>query len=202
MLSGILNLVLLSISLAMDAFSVSIINGIAYKDSKKKLIISTITFGVFQALFPLIGYLIGLTFIKYIEGYDHWVSFALLLIIGLKMIIDAIKELREKKEDSSLIDERKPLTYKSILILGVATAIDAFAVGITLEATITPINVYLGVVVIGVITCLICLIGVFLGKYVSKLLKGKLEIAEIIGGIVLILIGIKIVLNHLGYISF
>ena len=203
MLSGILNLILLSISLSMDAFSVSIVNGIAYKDkNKKKLIVSTITFGVFQALFPLVGYLIGLTFIKYIENYDHWLAFALLLVLGLKMIVEAIKELHDKKENNQLIEEPKPLTYKTILVQGIATAIDAFAVGITLETSITPINVYLGIVVIGVITCFICLIGVFLGNYVSKLLKGKLEIAEIISGIILILIGIKMILNHLGYINF
>ena len=92
--------------------------------------------------------------------------------------------------------------FKLIIIQGIATAIDAFAVGITLKSSIAPINVYLGLFIIGLITFLMCLIGIFLGKYIAKFLKGHIEIAEIIGGIILILIGIKIVLNHLGYISF
>ena len=203
MLSSIFTLILISLSLAMDAFSVSIIDGLTLNNlNKKRMVFICLIFGIFQALLPLLGHLIGLTFIEYIEDYDHWISLALLSLVGLKMIIDAIKEIIDKKKGKDKEDKQKSFTFKLIIIQGIATAIDAFAVGITLKSSIAPINVYLGLFIIGLITFLMCLIGIFLGKYIAKFLKGHIEIAEIIGGIILILIGIKIVLNHLGYISF
>ena len=197
---SVLVLILISLSLATDAFTVSIIDGLTLKPSKGKGIFIALTFGVFQAVMPLIGYLIGTLFLSYIEAYDHWVSFALLAIIGGKMIIDAIKEMRENKEGEEL--EEKTFSYKKVLIQGIATAIDALAIGLTIETAIVGLPVYLDIITIGLITYICCLLGVFLGNSISKLFKGKLEIAEIIGGIVLILLGLKIVLNHLGYLPF
>lgn len=212
MWSAIITLILMSLSLAMDAFSVALIDGLTIRDySKKKMLFTSFIFGLFQALLPLLGHLIGLTFIDYIKDYDHWISLALLSIIGIKMIVEASKELYEKNKAKKEINSEnkiseeekcKKFTYKLIITQGIATAIDAFAVGITLETSITPINVYIGLATIGVVTFLCCLAASYLGKGISKLIKGKAEILEIIGGVILILIGIKIVLNHLGIISF
>ena len=197
-------LLLIALSLSLDAFSVSIIDGLTINDlNKKRMLFICLTFGVFQALMPLIGHLVGLTFIQYIEDYDHWLSLVLLAFVGLKMVYDGVKEIIEKrKKNDSEEETSKTYSYKLILIQGIATAIDALAIGLTLETSIAPANVYLGIFIIGVVTFLMCLVGIFLGSKISKLLKGHIEIAEIIGGVILVLIGIKIVLNHLGYINF
>lgn len=197
-------LLLIALSLSLDAFSVSIIDGLTINDlNKKRMLFICLTFGVFQALMPLIGHLVGLTFIQYIEDYDHWLSLILLAFVGLKMVYDGVKEIIEKrKKNDSEEETSKSFSYKLILIQGIATAIDALAIGLTLETSIAPANVYLGIFTIGVVTFLMCLVGIFLGSKISKLLKGHIEIAQIIGGVILVLIGIKIVLNHLGYINF
>lgn len=197
-------LLLIALSLSLDAFSVSIIDGLTINDlNKKRMLFICLTFGVFQALMPLIGHLVGLTFIQYIEDYDHWLSLVLLAFVGLKMVYDGVKEIIEKrKKNDSEEETSKTYSYKLILIQGIATAIDALAIGLTLETSIAPANVYLGIFIIGVVTFLMCLVGIFLGSKISKLLKGHIEIAEIIGGVILVLIGIKIVLNHLDYINF
>ena len=197
-------LLLIALSLSLDAFSVSIIDGLTINDlNKKRMLFICLTFGVFQALMPLIGHLVGLTFIQYIEDYDHWLSLVLLAFVGLKMVYDGVKEIIEKrKKNDSEEETSKTFSYKLILIQGIATAIDALAIGLTLETSIAPANVYLGIFIIGVVTFLMCLVGIFLGSKISKLLKGHIEIAQIIGGVILVLIGIKIVLNHLGYINF
>lgn len=197
-------LLLIALSLSLDAFSVSIIDGLTINDlNKKRMLFICLTFGVFQALMPLIGHLVGLTFIQYIEDYDHWLSLILLAFVGLKMVYDGVKEIIEKrKKNDSEEETSKSFSYKLILIQGIATAIDALAIGLTLETSSAPANVYLGIFIIGVVTFLMCLVGIFLGSKISKLLKGHIEIAQIIGGVILVLIGIKIVLNHLGYINF
>lgn len=197
-------LLLIALSLSLDAFSVSIIDGLTINDlNKKRMLFICLTFGVFQALMPLIGHLVGLTFIQYIEDYDHWLSLVLLAFVGLKMVYDGVKEIIEKrKKNDSEEETSKSFSYKLILIQGIATAIDALAIGLTLETSIAPANVYLGIFIIGVVTFLMCLVGIFLGSKISKLLRGHIEIAESIGGVILVLIGIKIVLNHLGYINF
>lgn len=197
-------LLLIALSLSLDAFSVSIIDGLTINDlNKKRMLFICLTFGVFQALMPLIGHLVGLTFIQYIEDYDHWLSLVLLAFVGLKMVYDGVKEIiKKRKKNDSEEETSKSFSYKLILIQGIATAIDALAIGLTLETSIAPANVYLGIFIIGVVTFLMCLVGIFLGSKISKLLKGHIEIAQIIGGVILVLIGIKIVLNHLGYINF
>ena len=202
MLMPYLTIILISLSLAMDAFTISIVDGLSMKGlTKSKMIFICAMLGLFQGLLPLIGHFIGLSFIKYIEDYDHWVSLALLSLIGLKMIYDGTKEVIDKKKGKEEIKEHT-FTYKLVIFQAIATSIDAFAVGITLESSVGGLNIYYDILFIIGITFLTCLIGIFLGKQISKLLKGHYEIAEFIGGIILILICIKIVLNHLGNINF
>lgn len=181
----------------MDAFTVSICDGLAYKGiSKKQAIFIAFMFGFFQALFPLGGYYLGKVALAKIEAYDHWVAFGLLVIIGGKMLFDAIRELRKPQET---IKEKK-FKYGEVIIQAVAVSIDAFAVGLTLLDSSLSIGV--NVLFIGIITFLFCLVGVFLGKGVIRLFRGRYQIAEIIGGCVLILLGIKMALSGEGIINF
>lgn len=199
--TAVVTLILLGLSLAMDAFTVSVVDGLTLRNlTRKRVVIIALFFGLFQGLFPLVGHLIGSTFMGYIEDYDHWIALALLTLIGGKMIYDGIKEAIKKKKGETL--EEKDFSYRLVFFQAVATAIDAFAVGITLQSSITPISVYIGVAVIIVITFLLCLCGGFLGSKIANLIHGHMEIATIFGGVVLILIGVKIVLSHLGYIPF
>lgn len=183
----------------MDALTVSICDGLTITNlSKKKALFIPFMFGFFQALFPLIGFYLGTAFMSYIEGYDHWVAFGLLLVIGGKMIFDAIKGLTKKTEDDEL--KKKEFSYWQVVIQAVAVSIDAFAVGISLISF--PLNIYIDITFIGIITFLICIPGIYLGNKIVKLLKGKTDIATLIGGIILVLLGVKILLSHLGYINF
>lgn len=187
---------MLGVSLAMDAFAVSITDGMCYSDlSRGKSSAIPITFGVFQAAMPLAGFFLGTLFIKYIDSFDHYVAFGLLLFIGGKMMLDGIKELRS--EDNSLT--AKKFHYGEVLLQGVATSIDALAVGISMlsMAGITAGNVFGFVAIIGVETFIISLVGVIIGKKIGKLFAEKASIAEIIGGIVLIAIGIKVLVEGL-----
>lgn len=187
----IITVIILSVGLAMDAFAVSVCNGLTIPDLKAghKIFIASV-FGVFQGVMPLIGYLLGSLFLVYIESFDHWIAFGLLAVIGLKMLIDGIRELRSKEEACP-----KTFSVGMVLIQGIATSIDALAVGISLLALST--SIYICASIIAVITFAISLVGVFLGTFIDKLLKGNTQIADIIGGIVLIGIGIKILLEHL-----
>jgi len=126
-------------------------------------------FSLFQALFPLIGFYLGTAFMSYIEGYDHWVAFGLLLIIGGKMVFDAIKGLAEKTKDDEL--KKKDFSYWQVIVQAVAVSIDAFAVGISLISF--PLNIYIDIAFIGIITFLICIPRIYLGNKIVKLLKGK-----------------------------
>lgn len=190
-MSEILTIVFLSIGLAMDAFALSICDGLTMPSLKAghKIFIALV-FGLFQGLMPLIGYFLGSLFLSYIAAFDHWIAFALLLIIGGKMLYDGISSLRAQKEPIA-----KPFSFGWILLQGVATSIDALAVGISLLAF--SLSIYLSVSIIAAITFVICLVGIFLGRAVDKLLHGKTQIADIIGGVVLVAIGVKILLEHL-----
>lgn len=195
--SVLLSIVLSGISLAMDAFAVSICDGMVYRDlNKRKGVTIPLTFGVFQAVMPIIGFYVGMLFIDKISAFDHWIAFALLLIIGGKMIFDGIKELRSKEENL----EPKKFSYAEVLVQGVATSIDALAVGFSLNAMLAVTDnvqlwAWISVAIIGVITFLISLGGLFIGVKVGKLFRKKASVAEIIGGAVLILIAVKIVLE-------
>jgi len=180
-------LFLIGIGLSMDAFAVSVCKGLSMKKiDKKYTLLIGLFFGGFQALMPLLGYYLGSSFASYIERFDHWVAFLLLAIIGGNMI----KESRETAE------EEKPysgINYRELLVLAVATSIDALAVGITfafLEVNIVP-----AITIIGCTTFLLSMIGVFVGNYFGVKYKSR---AELTGGLILVLIGAKILLEHTG----
>ena len=152
----ILQIMLIGVSLAMDAFAVSITNGMCYGDlNKRKGATIPLTFGIFQAVMPLAGFFLGTLFIGYIDAFDHYVAFGLLLVIGGKMVLDGIKELRSEDEQIKI----KKFSYPEVLLQGVATSIDALAVGISMLSMtgITKFNVFIFVGVIGVETFLISL---------------------------------------------
>ena len=186
-------LFLIGVGLAMDAFAVSICKGLAMeKVNKKQAVVIGLYFGGFQALMPLIGWFLGVSFQKYITSIDHWIAFILLVFIGGKMIWEAVKdpdieEIREKDP---------PLNHKEMVMLAVATSIDALAVGITFAFLNTPIIE--AIVIIGVTTFALSIFGVFVGNFFGTKYKKKAEIA---GGIILVLIGAKILLEHLGVLN-
>jgi putative Mn2+ efflux pump MntP len=203
MLIGIIiSIFLTGVSLSMDAFAVSICDGMIYKDlNKKKGLTIPLTFGVFQAIMPIIGFYVGLLVLEYIEAYDHWIAFILLLFIGGKMVIDGIKELKAGEEEGEEVKIKK-FSYPEVLVQGVATSIDALAVGFSLNAMLEGVSnlqlaAWLSVCAIGIITFCISLAGLVIGIKVGKLFKKKASVAEIIGGIVLIGIGLKILIEGL-----
>lgn len=187
-------ILLIGIGLSMDAFSVSICKGLTTKKFSWKIALTCgIWFGFFQALMPVIGYFLGAQFQQYIEAFDHWIAFGLLFLIGANMIREA---LAEKDSDDSVI-ARNDTPVKTMLLLAIATSIDALAVGISFACI--QVKIWSSVLIIGVTTFLFSIIGVKIGNvFGSKYEKS----AEIIGGIILILIGLKILLEHLGVIGF
>lgn len=197
----VLQTVLIGASLAMDAFAVSVCNGMCYRDmNKKKGGIIAATFGLFQMAMPLTGFFIafGLSrFIDtgYIDMFDHWIAFALLMFIGVKMIFDAAGELRGGSEAIT----PKKFSMAEVLVQGVATSIDALAVGVSFiamyDSGINEVTVWGYTAIIGVVTLAIAAAGVFLGSKVGKLFEKKAGVAQIIGGLVLVCIGIKILIE-------
>ncbi len=183
-----ITIVLLAIGLAMDAFAVSICKGLAMKKPKiRAILIIGLWFGVFQTIMPIIGFYLGASFYDYIADYDHWIAFFLLLIIGLNMIREALKDEEDNIDDS--------IDFKIMLLLAVATSIDALAVGISLAMDDT--DILIPSIMIGVITMAISMVGVKIGSIVGDRFSNK---AEIMGGTILILIGVKILLEHLGFL--
>jgi putative Mn2+ efflux pump MntP len=203
MVGIIISIFLTGVSLSMDAFAVSICDGMIYKNlDKKRGVTIPLTFGIFQALMPIIGFYVGMLVLEYIEAYDHWIAFILLLFIGGKMVIDGIKELREGDKEEGEEVKIKKFSYPEVLVQGVATSIDALAVGFSLNTMLSGVsNLQLGawisVCSIGVITFCISLAGLIIGIKVGKLFKKKASIAEIIGGVILIGIGLKILIEGL-----
>ena len=188
---SILEILLLGIGLSMDAFAVSICKGLSAKrlQTRHYLIIGA-WFGGFQALMPTIGFFLGSTFEQYITAFDHWVAFVLLAAIGANMIKESFS--REESETSA------SFAFKTMLLMALATSIDALAVGITF-ALLPDVNVPLAVCLIGVTTFVCSAAGLKVGNLFGLRYKAKAELA---GGIILILIGLKILLEHLGVISF
>lgn len=187
---SLLTLFITAVGLSMDAFAVSVCKGLAIKkiDLKKTCIVG-LWFGGFQAIMPLFGYLLGNRFKQYVEAIDHWIAFALLVLIGINMIKEALSKDEEKADDS--------LSFKTMLLLAVATSIDALAVGITyafLQVDIVP-----AVSFIGITTFTLSAIGVKVGNVFGLKYKSRAELA---GGVILILIGTKILLEHLGVLNF
>ena len=185
---SIWDLFILAVGLSMDAFAVSVCMGLSLgKIKPKHMCIAGAWFGGFQALMPLIGYFLGSFFAEMIEKYDHWVAFVLLAIIGGNMIKESFG--KDEKVDSSM-------DVKSMLLLAIATSIDALAVGVTfafLQVQIVP-----AVSFIGVITFIFSAVGVKIGSLFGTKYKSK---AELFGGIVLVLIGIKILLEGIGVLG-
>ena len=182
---GIIEILLIAVGLAMDAFAVSVCKGLAMKKLNwEKAIIIALYFSIFQALMPILGYLLGIAFESIITQIDHWIAFVLLLIIGIKMINEVFKEEKQSYDDS--------VNFKVMLVLSIATSIDALAVGITFAFLNT--NIILAVSIIGIITFLLSLLGVKIGNRFGNKYEKK---AQIIGGIILIIIGIKILIDHL-----
>lgn len=183
-------LFLLAIGLSMDAFAVSICEGLSMKKlNLNRAGILALFFGGFQAGMPLLGYLLGKNFQQYITSIDHWIAFILLAIIGGNMIKEALDKDEEKKED-------KQFNLKYVSVLAVATSIDALAVGITfafLQVSIIP-----AVCLIGITTFILSFVGVKIGNVFGSKYKSK---AELLGGTILILIGLKILVEHLGLIG-
>ena len=184
---SIIELFIIAVGLSMDAFAVSVCKGLSVSRAKKShLIITGLYFGGFQALMPLIGYLLGVNFRHMITSVDHWIAFILLALIGVNMI-------REAREESEELDAS--FSVKAMLPLAIATSIDALAVGITfafLHVQIVP-----AITFIGVTTFILSVIGVKIGNLFGAKYKSYAEIA---GGIVLILLGTKILLEHLGFL--
>lgn len=186
---SLLTLFITAVGLSMDAFAVSICKGLAMKklDFKKSLIIG-LWFGGFQALMPTIGYLLGSQFEQYVTAIDHWIAFVLLALIGANMIKEALSKEEDEANDS--------IDIKTMFLLAVATSIDALAVGITyafLQVDIIP-----AVSFIGVTTFVLSIVGVKVGNFFGTKYKSRAELA---GGIILILMGTKILLEHLGLLG-
>ena len=186
---GYLEIFLTGIALAMDAFAVSICKGIKMPRIRKShIVIIAVFFGGFQMLMPLIGWLLGSQFVQYISKFDHWIAFALLAFIGVKMAIESFKH---EEEDCCKCDSK--LDLKELVVLAIATSIDALAVGITF-ALYPDINILPSISIIGIVTFVICAGGVVIGHKFGAKFKSK---AELLGGIVLVIIGLKLLIEGL-----
>ena len=183
---GLIEIILSGIALAMDAFAVSICKGLTLKKMEiSKALICGIYFGVFQAIMPLIGYFIGKSFITFIESFDHWIAFAILAIIGINMI----------RESFSKEEVDPDFSAKAMLILALATSIDALTMGLSFSMVDLRVNIFAAVTIIGVITFILSGLGVFIGNIFGLRFN---KIAQIIGGVCLVLIGVKVLLDGLG----
>ena len=198
---NIITILLTGFALAMDAFAVSVTKGMTLKNLTKKMAIKiALFFGVFQAIMPLTGWLLGISFQGYIQAIDHWVALILLSILGGKMIYEFYENRKEAKNEAineasmtmdseNKIDEE--LSNKELTTLAIATSIDALAVGISFA--FLNVNIISSSLIIGIVTFIVCFIGVVAGKKIGSLFK---DYAELIGGIILILIGLNIFNEH------
>ena len=178
----IYELIIISLSLSMDAFSVSICKGLQFnKHIKKYAFILALSFSLFQMLMPLLGYFLGNSLNTYFLKFNKLIAFFLLFIIGFNMI----KESFEKENTSNT------LTFKELMVLSIATSIDAFSIGLTFS--LFKVNLLLAISLIGIITFVVCFIGVLIGKYFGKKLD---KLSEILGGIILIIMSLKFLLEH------
>lgn len=201
---SLVSVLLTSFALSMDAFAVSITKGMTMKNITKKIAFKiAFFFGLFQGGMPLIGWLLGISFEKYIKTFDHWIALILLSFLGIKMIYESIKENKKNEvamdleinglsQNTSTVD----IKTKDLLVLSVATSIDALAVGVSFA--FLNISIIEVVTSIAIITFLVCFTGVLIGKKIGPILKNY---AEIIGGIILIFIGLNIFNEHTGFIS-
>jgi putative Mn2+ efflux pump MntP len=183
---GLLEIIIIAVGLSMDAFAVSITLGLSVrKPTIKEILIPGIYFGFFQALMPLIGYFTGINFAAKIQSLDHWIAFVLLGFVGGKMIWESFS--KEEKQVN-----KNPFRFTTMLLLAIATSIDALAVGITFS--FFEINIFRAIIITGLTTFCISIAGVKIGNIFGAKYKSK---AELMGGAVLILLGIKILVEHL-----
>ena len=183
---GLLEIIIIAVGLSMDAFAVSVALGLSVKRPHiKEVLIPGIYFGLFQAIMPLIGFFAGKFFADKIQSLDHWVAFVLLALIGGKMIWESFSK-EEKKVNEN------PFQFTKMLLLAIATSIDALAVGITFA--FFRINIFSAIIITGLTTFCISIVGVKIGNVFGSKYKSK---AEFIGGAVLIILGLKILLEHL-----
>ena len=184
----------IAVGLSMDAFAVSLTNGAVTRNLKVKHAFSiALAFGLFQAIMPMIGWLIGIAGQGIINSVDHWVAFVLLGYVGGKMLYDAVKEQKTPQSHQS----RDPIGFKKLIVMAIATSIDALATGIILPSAVGAHTAFLMAVsvgIIGVTTFVICFAGVYIGKKFGDVFSSK---AELLGGLVLIVIGCKILIEHL-----
>lgn len=186
-----LDIFLIGVALSMDAFAVSVCKGLSVKKAGVKHVLTVgVYFGGFQALMPMLGFLLGYKFESFITNIDHWIAFVLLAIIGGNMIREALGKNEDDKENDDF-------SFKAMLPLAVATSIDALAVGISFA--FLGVDIVTAALLIGATTFVLSGAGIFVGNIFGSKYKSKAELA---GGIVLILIGAKILLEHLGIISF
>ena len=191
---GLGELLLLALGVSMDAFAVSICKGLAMpRATLKEGMICGVWFGGFQAMMPLIGFFLGTLFAEAIQAVDHWVAFVLLGIIGLNML----KEALEKPECDCCCENGADLSVKTMFIMAVATSIDALAVGISL-AMAGNVNIFAAVALIGAFTCGMSAMGVKIGNVFGSRFEKKAQLA---GGVILIVLGTKILLEHLGVLA-
>ncbi len=187
----IFTLLAISVALSMDAFSISICKGLATKKFSFKTALSCgLWFGGFQALMPVIGYFLGIQFEHLIKTFDHWIAFGLLLIIGVNMIREAMSE--EEEEQTTEECSCSCTGFKTMLMMAIATSIDALAVGVSFA--VLSVDIWKSVAVIGVTTFLFSFVGVKIGNIFGSRYS---KVAEITGGVILILLGVKILLEHL-----
>ena len=198
---GLIELFLIAVGLSMDAFAVSVTKGITLKNINSKIAFKiAFSFGFFQGVMPLIGWFLGIRFESYIKSIDHWIAFFLLSFIGLKMILEAVEsnriDFKNESEKDTYMKSISTIDNKEILILSIATSIDALAVGVSfafLSISIFPVcfSIFL-------ITLIVCFLGVLIGKKLGSVFKNY---AQIIGGVILIFIGASILNEHIHFIS-
>ena len=177
-------ILLIALGVAMDSFSVSVANGLSTTTFKiSKALTIAFSFGFFQGMMPVIGWMIGESMADFISTFDHWIAFGLLTFIGIKMIHESITN-----KPNNFI---RGYTVKVILILSIATSIDALAVG--LSFSFLDVSIFFPAIIIGIITFLLSFLGVYIGKRFGGILKNRIEI---LGGLILIIIGLKILLEH------
>ena len=190
---GFVELFLLGVGLSMDAFAVSVCKGLAMKKATlKSQMTCGLWFGGFQALMPLIGFFLGALFADAIKSFDHWIAFGLLVLIGANMLKEALEQ-----ECDCCENQDADMSVKTMFVLAVATSIDALAVGISL-AMAGDVNIWAAVALIGVTTCVLSALGVKIGNIFGSRYEKKAEFA---GGVILILLGVKILLEHMGIIG-
>jgi putative Mn2+ efflux pump MntP len=183
---GLITIIMIAIGLAMDAFAVSVVSGSAYKQLKiKHAFRIAVFFGGFQAFMPLIGSLAGLSVREYIANYDHWIAFGLLSAVGAKMIYESFKIAPANELFN-------PSNMLVLLVLSIATSIDALAIGITIS--LLPVSIATAVITIGLVTFLLSYLGVFIGKKFGHFFENKIKA---VGGLILIALGAKIIFEHL-----